>query len=104
MCPTQHEKSATMMPPDATTIGVRELRDHLSAYLQRVKAGEAITVTDHGRPIARLVSATYPPRILELAARGGVTLPTRPKRSADEFPRIPVDGSVSDIVSEMRGE
>ena len=35
---------------------MRELRDHLSRYLERVKAGEELTVTEHGRPIAHLVA------------------------------------------------
>ena len=36
-------------------IGVRELRQHASRYLARVRSGETIEVTDRGRPIARLV-------------------------------------------------
>jgi prevent-host-death family protein len=36
-------------------IGVRELRQHASRYLARVRAGETIEVTDRGRPVARLV-------------------------------------------------
>jgi prevent-host-death family protein len=39
----------------AETIGVRELRQYASTYLARVKAGESITVTERGKPIARLV-------------------------------------------------
>ena len=35
-------------------VGVRELKAHLSAYLKRAAAGEHITVTDHGAPIAVL--------------------------------------------------
>jgi len=35
---------------------VRELKNQLSGYLDRVKAGEEITVTEHGRPIARLTA------------------------------------------------
>lgn len=38
----------------ATSVGVRELKNQLSSYLDRVKAGEGITVTERGRPIARL--------------------------------------------------
>ncbi len=38
---------------------MRELKNHLSGYLDRVKAGEEITITEHGRPIARL-AATAP--------------------------------------------
>jgi prevent-host-death family protein len=36
-------------------IGVRELRQHASRYLARVRAGETIEVTDRGRAVARLV-------------------------------------------------
>ena len=35
-------------------IGVRELKATLSAVLQRAAAGEVITVTDRGRPVATL--------------------------------------------------
>ena len=38
----------------ATTVGVRELKNRLSEFLRRVAAGEHITVTDRGRPIAVL--------------------------------------------------
>ena len=34
---------------------MRELRQHASRYLARVRSGETIEVTDRGRPIARLV-------------------------------------------------
>lgn len=37
-------------------IGVRELRQHASRYLERVKAGESIEVTERGKLIALLVS------------------------------------------------
>ena len=40
-----------------TQIGVRELKDNLSATLARVRRGEAITVTDRNRPVAVIVSA-----------------------------------------------
>jgi prevent-host-death family protein len=37
------------------TVGVREMRQNLSRYLQRVRRGESFTVTDRGEEIARLV-------------------------------------------------
>lgn len=40
--------------PDET-VGVREFKAHLSAFLKRVEAGERLTVTDRGRAIATLV-------------------------------------------------
>lgn len=35
-------------------VGVRELKAHLSAYLERASGGEVIRVTDRGRPLAML--------------------------------------------------
>ena len=36
-------------------IGVRELRQHASRYLARVKSGETVEVTERGRLVALLV-------------------------------------------------
>lgn len=36
-------------------VGVAKLKASLSAYLAQVKAGGQVIVTEHGRPIARLV-------------------------------------------------
>lgn len=36
-------------------VGIRELRQQASAVLRRVVGGETVEVTDHGRPIARIV-------------------------------------------------
>lgn len=57
------------------TVGVRELRQYLSRYLDRVKAGESLVVTEHGREVARLVplrSNAY----AEVAARFGAYVPS----------------------------
>jgi len=39
----------------AVTVGAFEAKTHLSKLLARVEAGEQVTITKHGRPIARLV-------------------------------------------------
>ena len=36
-------------------VGVRELRQHASALLDRVSTGVTIQITNHGRPVAQLV-------------------------------------------------
>ena len=36
-------------------VGVAELKNNLSRHLRAVESGEPIEVTDHDRPIARLV-------------------------------------------------
>jgi len=42
------------------TVGVRELKANLSAYLKRVGAGAHLTVTDRGRAVATLAPADGP--------------------------------------------
>ncbi len=60
-----------------TTIGIRELRDTLTRTIRRVRAGEIVTVTHDGEPVALIVP--YPEdRIAQLAAEGKVRLPLRP--------------------------
>ena len=58
------------------SVGVRELRQNLSKYLARVKAGEALTVTERGRVVAALVpSGASADAYLDLAGRFGSTVP-----------------------------
>lgn len=56
----------------AVSVGVRELRQHLSRYLDRVKAGEDLVVTEHGREVARLVPSSSD-AYAELATRFGAS-------------------------------
>jgi prevent-host-death family protein len=35
--------------------GVRDVKDHLSEYLRRVREGQRVVITDRGRPVAALV-------------------------------------------------
>ena len=37
------------------TVGVRELKARLSEYLRQVKQGRTVGITDHGKPVGRLV-------------------------------------------------
>jgi prevent-host-death family protein len=39
-----------------TTVGAFEAKTHLSALLDRVERGEEVTITRHGKPVAKLVA------------------------------------------------
>lgn len=54
-------------------VAVRELKAKLSAYLQRAAAGEVITVTDRGRPIATLGPAFDAVDLSDAVSAGWVT-------------------------------
>lgn len=61
-----------------STVGVRELRQNLSRYLERVKDGTSLEVTEHGRVVARLSPAgeRIPRAYSALAADHGATVPS----------------------------
>jgi len=81
--------------------GVRELRDHLSHYLTVVRDGREVTVTDHGKAVARLVPLDHPRTLDRLIAEGLVTPAVVTKR-ARTARRIATKGTVSDLVAEQR--
>jgi prevent-host-death family protein len=43
-------------------VGAFEAKTHLSRLLDEVEGGEAITITRHGKPVARLIPVTSPNR------------------------------------------
>jgi prevent-host-death family protein len=81
--------------------GVRELRDHLSKYLELVRDGAEVTVTDHGKAIARLVPLGRPRPLDRLIAEGLVTPPRASKRTRSGS-ALQAKGSVSDLIAEQR--
>jgi prevent-host-death family protein len=81
-------------------VGVRELRDSLSRHLAEVRAGRVVTVTDHGRPIARIVPVDRPTRLEQLRAEGRVQAARTRKPPAPQ--PVSSSGTVSDLVGEQR--
>ena len=43
---------------DASTVGAYDAKTRFSQLLERVAAGEVITITRHGTPVARMVPAS----------------------------------------------
>lgn len=83
-------------------VGVRDLKNNLSRYLDRVQRGEEIIVTEHGRPVARLSAVDEPTdRLAALVASGAVRPPKNRQRQRPAR-RIKAKGSVSDLVAEQR--
>ena len=39
-------------------VGVRELKNQLSRYIDQVREGKEVIVTEHGKPVARLTMLT----------------------------------------------
>jgi prevent-host-death family protein len=81
-------------------VGVRELRNSLSRYLARVRAGEELVVTDHGRAVARVTPIGMERAFDRLVSDGLITPAPRRKRPAG----VPLKGrgAVSDLVADQR--
>lgn len=87
-------------------VSITELRANLKANLERVKAGEEIVITDHGKPVAKLVPATDHDHWAELEAAGIVSpAPAGPRRTPARPQTVEIaDGvQLSDLVTEQRG-
>ena len=86
-----------------TRIGIRELRQHASRYLAKVKADEVVEVTDRGKLVALLVSptstATERDRLISTGrlapAKTSFQLPER-RHSAGR------EGTASEVLSGLR--
>jgi len=95
-----------MAASDTHTVGLRDLRHHTSEVLARVRHGETIDVTEHGRLIARIVPVgeRQPAPVLAcLVEAGRATLAQRPGYR----PRMrPGDGTdrLSDALATLRDE
>lgn len=81
-------------------IGIRALRDGLSQHLADVKRGQTITITDHGKVIARIVPAGEPTTMDRLIAEGRVQPARRRKRPSVD--PIKTACGVSDLVTDQR--
>jgi len=94
------------MTAEAHAVGLRDLRHHTSEVLARVRHGETIDITEHGRLIARIVPAgerTPTPILERLVASGRATLAHRPGYR----PRMhPADGTdkLTETLATMRDE
>lgn len=80
-------------------VGVRELHDRLSSYLEQVEEGGEVVVTRRGRRIARISGLDSDP-LEDLVRRGLVSLPEGARTSRRA--RVRAAGSVSELVAEQR--
>jgi prevent-host-death family protein len=86
--------------PLKAEVGVRELHDRLSRYVQHVKDGGQVVVTMGGHRVARLVPVGEVDPLADLRARGLIREPTAPRSPRARRARLkaaqPVSGRVAD--------
>ena len=78
------------------SIGVYDLKNKLSAVLEEVLAGKEVTVTKHGRPIARIAPVTAPGLEDRVAAVASI------HALGDTVRRSPSEKSARDLIDEGR--
>jgi prevent-host-death family protein len=83
-------------------VGVRELHDHLSRYVQHVKDGGEVVVTMRGRRVARLVPVDEVDPLADLRARGLVREPTAPRSPRARRALLKAAEPVSELVADQR--
>lgn len=86
-------------------VGVRDLRENLRSWLDRVKAGDRIIVTERGRAVAQLQTLDPPKSKLEELIELGIVRPASgPKLRIDvsSLPELTPGPTLSDIVIEQR--
>ena len=80
------------------TVGIRALKQNASAVVADAVAGETVTITDRGRPVAQLTA--IPASRLQSLINMGRARPSR--RDITEIPAATSDITVTTALLEMR--
>ena len=100
--------SQARTPRAARRIGIRELRQHASVYVDLAEKGVVVDITNRGRLVARLVPAGEPESPLErLIAAGIVREAEEPGDVLEIEPAPPVPPgrpTASEVLIQMREE
>jgi len=84
-------------------VAVTELRKHLSDWIDEVRAGTDVVITDRGTPVARIVAVDSESLIDRWTAEGIVSRPESPtKTQARRTQRPRPRSSVADLISGQR--
>jgi antitoxin (DNA-binding transcriptional repressor) of toxin-antitoxin stability system len=79
-------------------VGIRALKQNASAVVAEAAAGETVTITDRGRPVAQMTAIPSSPLAQMIAA--GLARP--PLRDIRDLPSPPPGPSISAVLAEMR--
>jgi prevent-host-death family protein len=77
-------------------------RRELDAWIDRVRAGQTIVVTEQGIPVARVTPVGPAAQIESLTWQGVLSEPRGPRPVARGAERVHASAPVSDYVSEQR--
>ncbi len=84
-----------------TTVGIKMLKENLSAYVAMAVAGERVIITDRGREVAELGPLTPERRALQALMASGTVRWRGGKPRLDPIP-LAVDADLAGAVAEDR--
>jgi prevent-host-death family protein len=86
------------------TVGVRELKAHLSQYIRAARAGERVVITERGREVAQLTAISREEAGLRRLVEQGLAEWSGEKPDISKIEPVPIKGGpISDTVLEQRG-
>lgn len=87
-------------------VGIREVRQNLSRYAQRVRRGESFVITDRGEEVAQLVPAASRASAIDrlVAERGARRGYGNLLEVLDDLPSPIAGPPTADVLDEMRAE
>lgn len=84
-------------------VAVTELRTRLAHWIDTVRDGTEIVITDRGMPVARIVAIDSTPAIDRLTAEGIISRPAATKRPIASSTNRPTPmHPIADIISDQR--
>jgi len=81
-------------------VGLRELKSRLSAYVRQVKKGQTVLITEHGRPVGRIVPVgqSVEERLQAMAQAGLLAWTGRRLGPSAPVARVRGEGTVADLL------
>jgi len=84
-------------------VGIKQFRANLSRWIDIVKGGEDVVITERGRPVARVIGADDQTPLERLIAQGLVRRAKGPKTPATGAPRVKLkSGTMAEFIKEQR--
>ena len=93
---------ATKRPGARQRIGIRELRQHASVYVDLAERGYTVDITNRGRLVAQLVPVREPGSPLERLIAAGIIEPAEEPGGAGDIEPYPFPAAASEIGGQTR--